>query len=45
MKIDSALLAKVEAFINSEENKFKYVNRKQFIDVAVSEFLKKEMKK
>jgi hypothetical protein len=39
VKIDSELLEKVEAFINKKENKFRYVNRKQFIDIAVSEFL------
>ena len=41
VKIDSSLLADVEAFINLDENKFRYVNRKQFIDIAVAEFLKK----
>jgi len=41
VKIDTDLLAEVEAFINLDENKFKYVNRKQFIDIAVAEFLKK----
>lgn len=42
VKITADLLAEVEAFINEERNKFRYVNKKQFIDVAVSEFLKKE---
>ena len=41
VKIDSELLAEVEAFINLDENKFKYVNRKQFIDVAVADYLKR----
>jgi metal-responsive CopG/Arc/MetJ family transcriptional regulator len=45
VKIDSKLLDEVEAFITSHENKFRYVNRKQFIDVAVSEFLRKEKRK
>ena len=40
VKIDSALLEEVEAFINLEENKFKYVNRKQFIDIAVADYLR-----
>ena len=40
VKIDSSLLADVEAFINLDENKFKYVNRKQFIDIAVAEYLR-----
>ncbi len=42
VKVDSALLKKVEDFIN--KNKFKYVNKKQFVNIAVSELLKKEMK-
>ena len=42
VKIDSNLLSEVEEFINLEKNKFKYVNKKQFIDLAVSELLKKE---
>ena len=41
VKIDTDLLAEVEAFINLDENKFKYVNRKQFIDIAVAEYLRK----
>ena len=43
-KIDSKLLVEVERFISLDENKFKYVNRKQFIDVAVAEFLHKKVK-
>ena len=41
VKIDLDLLREVEEFINLSENKFRYVNRKQFIDMAVSEFLRK----
>lgn len=41
VKIDSNLLKKIEAFINLEENEFKYVNKKQFIDIAVADYLKK----
>jgi len=44
VKIDSRLLDKVEEFINLDENKFRYVNRKQFIDLAVLEHLKREKK-
>ena len=44
VKIDSDLLDEVEEFINLEENKFKYVNKKQFIDVAVAEKLQKRGK-
>jgi len=42
VKIDSGLLADVEAFINLDENKFKYVNRKQFIDIAVADYLRSQ---
>jgi hypothetical protein len=41
VKINSELLGKVEEFINLKENKFRYVNRKQFIDIAVFEALKR----
>jgi len=44
VKIDSNLLADVEAFINLDENRFRYVNRKQFIDIAVADYLRR-MKK
>ena len=40
VKINSELLLDVEEFINSKKNKFKYVNKKQFIDLAVSEYFK-----
>ncbi len=42
VKIDSEILKKVETFINLEENRLKFVNKKQFIDLAVFEKLKKE---
>ncbi len=41
MKIDSELLAKVEEFIEKEENKYKYANKKHFIDIAVYNYLEK----
>ena len=41
VKIDSALLLDVEAFINLDENKFKYVNRKQLVDIAVADYLRR----
>jgi len=41
VKIDCSLLNEVEAVIKKEENKFKFANKKQFIDIAVNEFLKK----
>jgi metal-responsive CopG/Arc/MetJ family transcriptional regulator len=45
VKIDSELLAEVEAFINLSENRFRYVNRKQFIDMAVADYLRREKKR
>lgn len=45
VKINSELLKEVEEFINKKENKLRYVNKKQFIDLAVFELLKKEAKK
>jgi len=44
VKIDKALLKQVEEFINKKENKLKYINKKQFIDLAVYEKLKKGVK-
>ena len=41
VKIDFELLADVEAFINLDENRFRYVNRKQFIDMAVADYLRR----
>ena len=41
VKIDSVLLSKVEEFISREENRLKFVNKKQLIDLAVHEYLKK----
>jgi len=41
VKIDSDLLKEVEAFINLKRNRFRYVNRKQFVDMAVADFLRR----
>jgi len=41
VKIDTGLLNSVDEFILKEENKFKFVNKKQFIDMAVNEYLNK----
>jgi hypothetical protein len=41
VKIDSTLLYKIEEVINKEENRFRFANKKQFIDLAVFEYLKK----
>lgn len=45
VKIDSDLLRRVEDFILIGDNKFKFVNKKQFIDLAVNEYLKGQHKK
>ena len=45
VKIDSELLNEVEEFINLDKNKFRYVNKKQFIDLAVIDFLRLNKKK
>ena len=42
VKINSELLVEVEEFINLDKNKFKYVNRKQFIDIAVADYLRRQ---
>ena len=41
VKIDSLLLKKVEEFIQKDENRFRFVNKKQFVDFVVFEFLEK----
>jgi len=42
VKIDSGLLKRVDEFINKKSNRFNYANKKQFIDLAVIEKLRKE---
>jgi len=44
VKIDAKLLLEIEKFISKEENKLKYINKKQFVDLAVYEKLNKEGK-
>jgi hypothetical protein len=44
VKIDTNLLKRVEDFIIREENRLKYNNKKQFINIAVHEFLEKMLK-
>jgi hypothetical protein len=44
VKIDSNLLIKIEEFIKKEENKYRFANKKQFIDIAVNEYLNKSAK-
>jgi hypothetical protein len=41
VKIDSSLLEQVEEIINKEENRLRFANKKQFIDIAVNDFLQK----
>jgi len=41
VKIDGVLLKKVGEIIKKEENKYRFANKKQFIDFAVYEFLNK----
>jgi len=41
VKIDSELLKQVEEFILADENRLRFVNKKQFIDLAVHDFLTK----
>ncbi len=44
VKIDSDLLKQVEEFINKKKNKLKYANKKQFVNLAVFEKLKRCMR-
>jgi len=41
VKIDSFLLDEIEKFIKKEENRLKFANKKQFIDLATYGFLRK----
>lgn len=45
VKIDFSLLKRVEEFIKKEENRLRFANKKQFVDIAVNEFLKKRENK
>jgi hypothetical protein len=42
VKIDEKLLQKVKKIVNTEMNRIKYSNSKQFINLAVLEKLEKE---
>jgi hypothetical protein len=44
VKIDPALLVKVDEFIKKDENRLRFSNKKQFIDLAVYEYLEKTSK-
>jgi K+-sensing histidine kinase KdpD len=41
VKIDSSLLEEVEELINKQENRLRFANKKQFINIAVYELLNK----
>jgi len=41
VKIDPELLKEVEEFINRKKNKLIYANKKQFVNIAVLEKLKR----
>ena len=45
VKVDSFLLEKVEEFISKKENRFKVVNKKQFVDLAIDHYLKQLKKR
>ena len=41
VKIDPKLLSEIEDFITKDDNRLKYSNKKQFIDIAVYEYLQR----
>jgi len=41
VKIDPVLLDRVDGFIKKEENRIRFNNKKQFVDIAVYEYLRK----
>lgn len=45
VKIDSKLLKIVNELIKKEENRLKFANKKQFIDIAVCEYIQQFKKK
>jgi len=45
VKLDAELYKEVELFLEKKENKYMYINKKQLIDLAVSEYLEKRKKK
>lgn len=45
VKVDLELINEVEEFINKKENKLRYSNKKQFVDIALYALLKKEKKR
>jgi hypothetical protein len=45
VKVDSSLLEKIDRFISKDENKFKFVSKKHFVDIAIFEYLKNLEKK
>ena len=48
VKIDPVLLERIDSFISREENRIRFMNKKQFVNIAVLDYLeriKKEDKK
>ena len=45
VKIDAVLFKQIENLIKKDENRLRFVNKKQFIDLAVNEFLNKIKRK
>jgi len=45
VKVDSYLIMRIEKIIKKDENRFRFANKKQFVDVAVSQLLNSMEKK
>ena len=45
VKIDEDLLKKIKKWVSNRENRIKYSNAKQFVNIAVLEKLQKEAKR
>jgi metal-responsive CopG/Arc/MetJ family transcriptional regulator len=41
VKVDSILLGEIDKIIKKEEYRLKFVNKKQFVDLAIQDYLKK----
>jgi len=45
VKVDSYLIERIEKAIKRDENRFKFANKKQFVDIAVNQLLNSIEKK
>lgn len=45
VRVDSELLDEINGLISSKDKRLKYANKKQFVDIAIYELLKKEKTK